>query len=114
MKGAREEDLALRHLEAQGLKLLDRNVRARGGELDLVMRHAESLVIVEVRKRSHPGFGSASESVDARKRARILLAAQGLLARRPDLARLPVRFDVVALDADDRIEWIRAAFEADD
>lgn len=114
MKGAREEALALQFLESQGLSLVDRNVRARGGELDLVMRDRDALVIVEVRKRSHAGFGSAAESVDARKRARIVLAAQALLAQRPELARLPARFDVVALDADDRIEWIQAAFDASD
>lgn len=115
MKGAREETLALRYLEARGLSLIERNVRARGGELDLVMRDDRgALVIVEVRKRSHTGFGSAAESVDVRKRARIVLAAQALLAQRPDLARLSARFDVIALDAADRIEWIQAAFDASD
>lgn len=116
MKGAHEEDLAAHHLIAQGLTLLDRNVRARGGELDLVMREkrSETLVIVEVRKRSHRGYGSAAESVDARKQSRIIAATRALLAQRPDLARFAVRFDVVALDADNRIEWIRAAFDAAD
>lgn len=113
MKGSREEDLALRHLQSHGLELVARNVHARGGELDLVMRDRDStLVIVEVRKRSHRAFGTAAESVDARKRRRIVLAARALLARRPELARLPARFDVVALDGDDRIEWIQAAFDA--
>lgn len=115
MKGAREEDLALRHLQSQGLELVERNVRARGGELDLVMRDRNAtLVIVEVRKRTHRAFGSAAESVDARKQRRIVLAARVFLARRPDLARLPARFDVVALDGDDRIDWIQAAFDASD
>lgn len=113
MKGSREEDLALRHLQSHGLELVARNVHARGGELDLVMRDRDStLVIVEVRKRSHRAFGTAAESVDARKRRRIVLAARALLARRPELACLPARFDVVALDGDDRIEWIQAAFDA--
>lgn len=114
MKGAHEEDLALRHLQAQGLRLVARNVRARGGELDLVMQDGDTLVIVEVRKRAHRGFGSGAESVDARKQARIVSAARMLLAQRPELARLPARFDVVALDAQDRIDWIQAAFEAQD
>lgn len=114
MKGAREEDLALRYLEARGLRLVERNVRAHGGELDLVMRDAGSLVIVEVRKRAHSSFGTAAESVDARKQSRIVHAARALLARRPELARLPARFDVVALDAADRIDWIQAAFDAED
>lgn len=114
MNGAQAEDIALRYLEARGLTLIDRNVRARGGELDLVMRDADSLVIVEVRKRSHAGFGSAAESVDARKQAKIVVAARWLLAQRSDLARLPARFDVVTLDAQDRVDWIQAAFDAGD
>ncbi|MGH8516152.1 MAG: YraN family protein [Panacagrimonas sp.] len=115
MNGAREEDLALRYLQSRGLELVERNVRAKGGELDLVMREAgATLVIVEVRKRTHQAFGSAAESVDARKQRRIVQAARALLARRPELARLPARFDVIALDADDRIDWIQAAFDASD
>ncbi|MGQ0620996.1 MAG: YraN family protein [Panacagrimonas sp.] len=114
MKGAREEALAADYLVARGLSLVERNVRARGGELDLVMREGETLVIVEVRKRSHRGFGSAAESVDSRKQARIVAAAQALLATRPQFARLAVRFDVVALDSQDHIEWIKAAFDTSD
>ncbi|THD02159.1 YraN family protein [Panacagrimonas perspica] len=114
VNGASAEDLALRFLEARGLKLIDRNVRARGGELDLVMRDADALVIIEVRKRSNANFGTAAETVDARKQAKVVVAARALLAQRPDLARLPARFDVVALDASDRIEWIQAAFDASD
>lgn len=113
MKGADAEDRALAYLQQQGLKLVLRNYRARGGEIDLVMRDANALVIVEVRKRSGTRYGSAAESVDARKRGRIVLAARWLLAQRADLARLATRFDVLTLDADDRIDWIRNAFDAD-
>ncbi|MGQ0503622.1 MAG: YraN family protein [Panacagrimonas sp.] len=114
MKGAREEDLALHFLEKKGLRLLDRNVRAPGGELDLVMRDGSALVVVEVRKRAHAGYGSAAESVDGRKQARLVQATRGMLARRPEWAQLAVRFDVVALDAQDRIDWIQAAFDVAD
>lgn len=112
MKGADAEDLALAFLRARGLHLLARNQRAPGGEIDLVMRHDQTVVMVEVRKRSSARFGSAAESVDARKQARIVRAASGLLARHADWAQRPVRFDVVTLDADDHIEWIADAFEA--
>lgn len=113
MKGAAAEDLALSHLEAQGLALVARNLRVPGGELDLVMRDGPQLVIVEVRKRSSSAFGSAFESVDARKQQRLIHATRALLSRRDDLAGLAVRFDVVALDGRDQIQWLRAAFDAD-
>lgn len=109
--GADAETRALRHLQAGGLKLLDRNWRARGGELDLVLRDRETLVIVEVRARGGSGFGGAAASVDARKQARIVHTARAYLAAHPAYARSPVRFDVVALQ-DDSIEWIRSAFDA--
>lgn len=113
MKGAEAESLALAHLQAHGLRLIDRNVRLPGGELDLVMRDDQHLVVVEVRKRSSNAFGSPLESIDARKQSRLIRATQLLLGKRAELRSLPIRFDVVALDASDRIEWIQAAFEAD-
>lgn len=114
MKGADAEDRALHYLQRQGLTLVQRNFRARGGEIDLVMRERDLLVLVEVRKRSSARYGDAAESVDARKRGRIVLAARWLLMQQPALARLATRFDVIAIDGDDRINWIRAAFDAGD
>lgn len=111
MNGAAAEDAALRLLERRGLKLIARNARFRGGELDLVMREDETLVIVEVRARSASRYASAAESVDARKRAKIVLAAQLFLAAHPEHAERAVRFDVVTFD-DGRPQWIAGAFDA--
>jgi putative endonuclease len=113
MNGAAAEDLALQYLQAQGLKLLLRNYRCRGGELDLVMREGDTVVVAEVRQRSRDDFGGAAGSVDARKRSRIVLATRMLLAEQPKLAQSPIRFDVCALDAANRVSWLRAAFDAD-
>ena len=52
LAGDAGEDAALAHLLGQGLALVDRNFRCRGGELDLVMRDGATLVFVEVRKRA--------------------------------------------------------------
>ena len=112
MKGAQEETLALEYLQARDMQLVARNFRCRGGELDLVMRERETLVIVEVRKRANPNFGSAAESVDGRKQARVIHAAQLFLAGHDEYSKSPVRFDVVTLDAANRIEWFKDAFDA--
>jgi len=97
--GRRGEDLAERHLVAQGYRILARNVHLRHAELDLVALDRGELVFVEVRLRRSQRFGSAAESVDARKRRRIAAAAAELLARGglPRAAR--IRFDVIAIDA---------------
>lgn len=112
MKGGREEQLALEFLQAQGLRIVARNYRAKTGELDLVLREGDTLVIAEVRKRSHATFASGAESVDGRKQGRIIRTAQMFLADHDEFADCPVRFDVLSLDAANRIEWIRDAFQA--
>jgi putative endonuclease len=113
--GRRAEDLACRHLEAQGLRLLERNYRCRAGELDLVMLDGGTLVVVEVRSRSTSAHGDAASSVGQRKQRRFIRAARHLLLSRPDYRRLPARFDVVAIDpgapgAPPKVTWIRGAF----
>ncbi|MBS7457753.1 YraN family protein [Coralloluteibacterium stylophorae] len=115
--GAAWEACARRHLERAGLRTLAANVRFRGGEIDLVMRDGAALVFVEVRYRSHAGYGGGAISVDARKQRKLALAAQLYLAGEPRLQALPCRFDVVALagtPAAPQVEWIRDAFRLDD
>ncbi|MES0873003.1 YraN family protein [Sinimarinibacterium thermocellulolyticum] len=112
MRGAQAEDAALRLLLAHGLKLVCRNYRCRGGELDLVMLDGQTLVVVEVRARSHAGFASALESIDRRKQDRLVHATQMFLAAHPAHAGRAVRFDVLGFGADGRANWVRAAFDA--
>ena len=93
-RGGAAEDAALAHLRRQGLRLVERNYRTPGrggGEIDLILR------------------GGAAASVGAAKQRRIVLAARHYLLRLP--APPPCRFDVVAIDGE-RIEWLRAAFDA--
>jgi putative endonuclease len=114
--GRRAEQLAAEFLAAQGLEILERNYRRRLGELDIFARSKGVLVIAEVRTRSSDAFGGAAASVNRGKQRRIVRAAAQLLQERADLARLPVRFDVLVVSAlelsSPRIEWIRHAFEA--
>ncbi|MDE1953311.1 MAG: YraN family protein [Betaproteobacteria bacterium] len=109
--GALAEDAAWNYLQRQGLHLVQRNYRVRGGEIDIIARDPRDvLVFVEVRARASTAFGGAAASVDARKRARILLAARHYLMRLP--AEVACRFDVVAIDGG-QLHWIRDAFDAD-
>ncbi len=112
--GARSEDIALQHLTGQGHVLLRRNFRCRLGEIDLIMRDADTLVFVEVRHRRRNRFASAAQSVNIHKQRKIVRAAAFFLGRHRNLAQVPVRFDVVALDrpGDGGLEltWVRDAF----
>lgn len=112
LRGLGAEARALRHLERAGLRLVARNWRCKGGELDLVMRDGPVLAVVEVRSRARSDYGSALESVDARKRGRLVHATRLFLAAHPDLADAEVRFDVVTFSGG-ALDWLKAAFEAD-
>ncbi|HSV52064.1 MAG TPA: YraN family protein [Burkholderiaceae bacterium] len=110
--GDAAEASALAHLQAAGLRLLERNYRTPGrggGEIDLIMRERDGTVVfVEVRARSGAAFGGAAASVSGLKQRRIVFAARHYLmrVRTPP----PCRFDVVLVE--ENIEWIRAAFDA--
>lgn len=108
--GAAAEDAALRHLVAAGCRLLERNARYRDGELDLVMNERDLVVFVEVRQRASQRFGGALASVDVFKQKRLKRAAQRWLGERYGERWPACRFDVVSVDPDGRIEWIRDAF----
>ncbi len=115
--GRHAEDAAARFLEAHRLTILRRNYRCRTGELDIIARTPEGVVVIaEVRLRANARYGSGAASVDWRKQRRIQRATCHLLASEPALARRALRFDVLDLAPDGaegyRIEWIRQAFEA--
>jgi len=114
--GQAAEDRALDYLQARGLTLVARNYRvargprARGGEIDLILRDADgTLVFVEVRARRDRSRGGAAASVGAAKQRALVLAAQHYLLQCPRVP--PCRFDVVAIDGD-AIAWLPAAFQA--
>ncbi|MDE2092475.1 MAG: YraN family protein [Burkholderiales bacterium] len=115
-RGDAGEARALAHLTSQGLTLVQRNYRvargpgARGGEVDLILRERDgTLVFVEVRSRGGASHGGAAASVGAAKQRSVVFAAQHFVRALRTLP--PCRFDVVAIDGE-RIEWLRAAFDA--
>jgi putative endonuclease len=111
MDGRAAEDQALRFLQDRGLHLVARNWRCKLGELDLVMRDGDTLVIAEVRSRRRADRGEAAETVDGRKRAKLVRATRVLLAARPELADAPLRFDVLTLDGSGQVDWLQEAFD---
>jgi putative endonuclease len=114
VSGKLAEDQASRFLTRQGLSVLARNFRCRGGEIDLVCRDRNALVFVEVRLRRNPGYGGAGASITTSKQRRIILAAQHYLAQHAS-ADSDCRFDCILLNntEEQSIEWIRDAFSAD-
>ncbi|MDB5888269.1 MAG: hypothetical protein JWM03_1141 [Rhodocyclales bacterium] len=113
--GAQAEALAARHLEQHGARILARNVRYKGGEIDLIAEYANSILFVEVRLRQHAHFGGAAASITQTKQRRIILATRIWLAGAGRAyANRNCRFDAILLDGlnPERIEWLQAAFSA--
>jgi putative endonuclease len=104
--------LAADYLVRQGLSVIERNFRVKGGEIDLICRDGKTTVFVEVRLRTRSDFGGAAASITATKQARLILAARHWLLRHGET---PCRFDCMLLDGleSKNIEWLRDAFSAD-
>ncbi len=114
-RGAAVETAALGHLRNAGLVPVARNVRYKGGELDLVMRDGGTTVFVEVRYRADARYGGGAASVDLRKRRKLVLAAKLFLLSHPALAQGACRFDVVEASGEPpRLNWLRDAFRLED
>ncbi len=112
VRGRLGERLAARHLRRQGYKILYRNFRGkRGGEIDLVCRHGDTLVFAEVKTRATENFGRPLAAVDRKQRRRIVQGAMAWL-RLLDLPDITFRFDVVEvlLDPTPKIQVVENAF----
>lgn len=107
--GLEAEEKAARFLETLGYSVLERNFRARTGEIDIVARDGETLVFVEVRSRRSGDFGSPAETVTAAKRRKIIKTALAYAQAR--LLDCPMRFDVIAMEGG-AIDHIPGAFDA--
>ncbi len=93
------EDLACQFLKKQGYKIIERNFRIRGGEIDIVAQDGQTLVYIEVKSRSTYQFGRPEEAVNRWKLRFLERAAKFYRANRKNL-NLPLleRIDVVTVD----------------
>jgi len=111
--GDEGEQQALNYLQKLGLKLVTRNFRQRGGEIDLIMQDDSTLVFIEVLLRQSAQFGSALESVTHQKQQRLIKTAQYYLQQ--NVRQYPAyRFDVIGItpeNNDFKINWVKDAFQ---
>ncbi|NOT34303.1 MAG: YraN family protein [Candidatus Eisenbacteria bacterium] len=108
-RGHAGEALAAAYLELAGMRIVERNARIAGVEVDLVVEDGDTEVLVEVRFRGRTDFGGAIESLNGAKRARLHRAG---VARAGHSRR--VRIDVVAIELEPggaRVRHVRNAIE---
>ena len=112
--GQASEMQAEQFLVAKGYRILDRNVRTRLGELDLVAEDHGVVVFVEVKGRATAAFGGALLAVNHRKRVKLTKLAAQYLAQR-HWSDKACRFDVVLVQGrssdQGRIEHLQNAFD---
>ena len=94
-KGRAGEEQAVRWLQRQGYRILERNVVNRGGEIDVIAREGETLCFIEIKARSRTDFGSGLAAVTPAKQRRLARAAALHLALNG--LNGACRFDVLAL-----------------
>jgi putative endonuclease len=111
--GKEGERIAERYLKKKGYKLIERNYRCKGGELDLIALDRRVVVFVEVKARTGQGYGSPVEAVEYHKQQRMIRAAQVFLSEK-NLHQRDARFDVVGVSwpgGKPVVEHIENAFE---
>lgn len=94
--GGRGEQIAQSYLRAIGYEIVTNNWRCKQGEIDIIARHQETWVFVEVRSRHAPNTEFAFESITPRKQRRIAAAAQIYIATN-QLDDVAWRVDIIAV-----------------
>jgi putative endonuclease len=107
-RGVGAETRASAALEADGWVVRARRMRTAAGEIDIVAEKEGMLAFVEVKAR--PGLAEAAAALSPRQKARLLRAAEILLAAHPEWGRLGVRFDVIVVDQAGAVRRISDAF----
>ena len=99
--GDKGEAIAAKYLMGKGFELIDHNVHAPGGELDLIMKQADEWIFVEVKTRRSHAYGTAAESVGPRKIKRMLAAIEHYFLVRNNFLDIPIfRIDIVAVEVE--------------
>lgn len=104
------------YLDIQGVHIVARNVRCKGGEIDIVCLDGAYLAVIEVRQRAPGRFGGALASVTRAKQRKIIRAARYVLQSSVSLRSRLMRFDVIGVEGlpegAHEISWIKDAFRA--
>lgn len=109
--GDRGEEIATAHLRKLGYEILDRNWRFGKEEIDIIAKHNDELIIVEVKTRNSDFFGNPAESVTRAKQAHLIRAAHAYIEKH-DLD-VETRFDVIGIVLNHKgqnLEHIEGAF----
>ncbi|MEN3046057.1 MAG: YraN family protein [Candidatus Hydrothermales bacterium] len=109
IKGREGEELVLKDYIQRGYKLLEKNLYFRGGEIDLIFKKNNLIVVVEVKTRKKGKYLEAALSINERKIKRIIKFTKIYLENKGLYEKFDVRFDVAIVNGKD-INIIENAF----
>ncbi len=111
MQGQQYEALAQSYLLQAGCQLMAVNYQTICGEIDLIVQDGDELAFVEVRYRSRSSHGDGASTVTIAKQRKIIKAAKHYLVCQGKYDKIACRFDVISIDSNLNIEWLKHAFE---
>lgn len=100
------EDVAASFLSKKGYTVLQRNFKARYGELDIIAIHNNTLVFIEVKTRTNVHFGTPEEAITPRKLHELIQTSQYYVLLHPELPKL-LRIDVIGIMMDEITEEVQ-------
>ena len=107
------EEKVCEYLTRQGYRIVQRNFRIKGGEIDIIAEDGFYIVFVEVKTRRSDSMVTGFEAVTKRKKGLLIRAAAEYCIRHPN--ELQPRFDTAQVIADNgvilRIDYIENAFD---
>jgi putative endonuclease len=110
------EDIACKFIESHGGRIIERNFRFKGGEIDVIYKDGDYIVFGEIKYRSSSTFGMAEEAVGYRKQRTISRGCDFYLVKNQLDEFTKVRFDVIALNIDEgqntvKVHYVKNAFD---
>jgi putative endonuclease len=108
------ERKGFKYLKKYGYKIIEKNFRARSGEIDIIAKDKDHLVFVEIKLRTTSEFGTPGEAVGAAKQSKIIRSALQYI-KMHKISGANIRFDVLSIGpGESEIELIKNAFMSTD
>ena len=97
------EKLALSRLKKNGYRIVEKNYRCRYGEIDIIAKHKDCFVFIEVRSKTGNTYGTPEESITAGKKQKLISTAMNYLEAHPEING-DWRIDMVAVELDNKLQ----------